>query len=113
MSKKQKRNLKKIIIAAVLFLAAKFVPWSNFLPETAAFWVQAAVYMASYLTVGWEVLRKAFTNILHGQVFDEKFLMTVATFGALALGDFAEAVAVMLFYQVGALFQGTDRKSVV
>ncbi len=116
MSKKQKRNLRKIIIAAVLFLIAKVVPWANFLPEKAAFWVQAAVYMVSYLIVGWEVLRKAFTNILHGQVFDENFLMTVATFGALGLGEFGEAVAVMLFYQVGEFFQdyavGRSRESI-
>ncbi len=116
MSNKQKRNLGKIIIAAILFLAAKLIPWKNFLPEGAAFWVQAVIFMASYLTVGWEVLRKAFTNILHGQVFDENFLMTVATFGALALGEFAEAVAVMLFYQIGEFFQdyavGRSRESI-
>ena len=104
MTKKQKKMLWRILAAAVLFLAAKLIPM-----PMAAFTV---LYAAAYLTVGYDILRKAWKGICNHQVFDENFLMAVATIGAIALaiyeksGDYAEAVAVMLFYQIGELFQG-------
>ena len=114
MTKKQKKMLCRILAAAALFLAARFLP----LPMS----VSAALYAAAYLTVGHDILRKAFKGIRSGQVFDENFLMAVATVGAIALalyeksGDYSEAVAVMLFYQVGELFQsyavGKSRRSI-
>ena len=103
MTKKQKKMLYRILAAAVLFLAAKLIP----LPML----VSAALYFAAYLTVGCDILRKAWKGICNRQVFDENFLMAVATVGAIALalyersGDYSEAVAVMLFYQIGELFQ--------
>ena len=114
MTKKQKKMLCRILAAAALFLAARFLPLPVF--------VSAALYAAAYLTVGHDILRKAFKGIRSGQVFDENFLMAVATVGAIALalyeksGDYSEAVAVMLFYQVGELFQsyavGKSRRSI-
>ena len=114
MTKKQKKMLCRILAAAALFLAARFLP----LPMS----VSAALYAAAYLTVGHDILRKAFKGIRSGQVFDENFLMAVATVGAIALalyeksGDYSEAVAVMLFYQLGELFQsyavGKSRRSI-
>jgi len=104
MNKKQKKMLWRIIASAALLILAKLLP----LP----LWLRCALYAASYLTVGWDILRKAALGIAHRQVFDENFLMAVATLGAIALavadksGDFTEAVAVMLFYQIGELFQG-------
>ncbi|MDO4274758.1 MAG: heavy metal translocating P-type ATPase [Eubacteriales bacterium] len=97
MTKKQKKNLYRIILAAVCYLGAVFLPL-----EGAA---QFAVYLVCYGIIGWDIVWKAVTNILHGQVFDENFLMTVATIGAMCLGEYSEGVAVMLFYQVGELFQ--------
>lgn len=108
MSKTQKRDLFEILAAAALLIAAKALPLS--------FWPQLAVYMISYLLVGWRVLWKAVRNILRGQVFDENFLMALATVGAVAIGDYAEAVFVMLFYRVGELFEklavGRSRASI-
>ena len=114
MTKKQKKMLYRILAAAVLFLAAKLIP----LPAP----VSAALYFAAYLTVGCDILRKAWKGICNRQVFDENFLMAVATVGAIALalyersGDYSEAVAVMLFYQIGELFQsyavGKSRRSI-
>ena len=95
---KQKCRLRKIIIAAILFIAAYFVP--DF-PE-----MRFAMFAAAYLLVGLEIIQKALRNIFHGQVFDENFLMMIATFGAFGVKEYSEAVAVMLFYQVGELFQG-------
>ena len=95
---KQKRQLRKIIVAAVLFASAFLVPP---LP-----WLRPALFAAAYLTVGLEIIQKAVRNIFYGQVFDENFLMTVATLGAFGLREYSEGVAVMLFYQVGELFQG-------
>ena len=95
MTKKQKKMLYRILAAAVLFLAARLTP----LPML----VSAALYFAAYLTVGCDILRKAWKGICNRQVFDENFLMAVATVGAIALalyersGDYSEAVAVMLF----------------
>ena len=114
MTKKQKKMLYRILAAAVLFLAAKLIP----LPAL----VSAALYFAAYLTVGCDILRKAWKGICNRQVFDENFLMAVATVGAIALalyersGDYSEAVAVMLFYQIGELFQsyavGKSRRNI-
>lgn len=114
MTKKQKKTLYRILIAAVLFLAAKFIPMPML--------VSTALYFAAYVTIGYDILRKAWKGICNHQVFDENFLMAVATIGAIALavyersGDYAEAVAVMLFYQIGELFQscavGKSRRSI-
>lgn len=105
---KQKRKLYKIIAAAVLFAVAFMLPVSGY-------W-RLAVWSAAYLIVGLPIVRKAFRNIGHGQVFDENFLMTAATVGAFALGEYSEGVAVMLFYQIGELFQSyavnKSRKSI-
>ena len=93
-----KKDVIKIIIAFVLFLFAMLVKFQNE-------WINNAIFIVSYLIVGFEILRKAVKNIFKGKVFDENFLMAVATLGAFAIGEFPEAVAVMLFYQVGELFQ--------
>lgn len=97
MTKKQKKNLYRIILASVCYLLAIFLPLKGA--------AQLAVYLICYGIIGWDIVWKAITNILHGQVFDENFLMTVATIGAMCLGEYSEGVAVMLFYQVGELFQ--------
>ena len=114
MTKKQKKMLYRILSAAALFLAAKFAP----LPPL----LSTLLYFIAYFTVGYDILRKAWKGICNRRVFDENFLMTVATVGAIALavyersGDYAEAVAVMLFYQIGELFQscavGKSRRSI-
>ena len=108
MTRKQKHLLARIIVAAVLFLAGSLLP----LPELA----EMIVFLACYAVVGWDIVWKAITNILHGQVFDENFLMTIATIGALILGEHSEGVAVMLFYQIGEWFQSyavsKSRKSI-
>lgn len=101
MTKKQKKTLKRIIAAAVLtvLLALLFhfveLPW----------FVQLVLWLVPYLVIGHDVLRKAFMGIKNGEVFDENFLMAVATVGAIGCGEYAEGVAVMLFYQIGELFQ--------
>ena len=89
MTRKQKRLLFRIIIAAVLFAAGSLLP----LGPT----VEMGVFLVCYAVIGWDIVWKAVTNILHGQVFDENFLMTIATIGALILGEHSEGVAVMLF----------------
>ena len=108
MTRKQRHLLTRIIVAAVLFLACSLLH----LPELA----EMAVFLVCYVVVGWDIVWKAITNILHGQVFDENFLMTIATIGALILGEHSEGVAVMLFYQVGEWFQSyavsKSRKSI-
>ncbi len=99
----------KIVISLLLFLVAILFKFENV-------WINNALYILSYLLVGLEILRKALRNILRGKVFDENFLMAVATLGAFGIGEFPEAVAVMLFYQVGELFQNyavkKSRKSI-
>ena len=97
MTKKQKHLLARIIVAAVLFAAG-----GQLHPEG---WAELGVYLVCYAVIGWDIVWKHITNILHGQVFDENFLMTIATVGALILGEHSEGVAVMLFYQVGEWFQ--------
>ena len=108
MTRKQKHLLTRILVAAVLFLAGSLLH----LPE----YVEMGVFLVCYAVVGWDIVWKAITNILHGQVFDENFLMTIATIGALILGEHSEGVAVMLFYQVGEWFQSyavsKSRKSI-
>ncbi len=105
MSKSQKRRLKMILISAGLFVFALVFPFEKVFPGKAAEIIPMCIYFAAYILAGKDVLFKAFRNIRGGQVFDENFLMTVATVGAICLKDFKEAVAVMLFYQVGELFQ--------
>lgn len=104
----KKRGIK-IIIALVLFIIALIINFNNE-------WINNAIYIISYLIVGLEIVKKAIRNITRGKVFDENFLMTVATIGAFGVGEFPEAVAVMLFYQVGELFQSyavdKSRKSI-
>ena len=99
----------KIIVALALYFIALIVKFPNE-------WINNTIYVVAYLTVGLEIVRKAFRNIIRGKVFDENFLMTVATIGAFGIGEFPEAVAVMLFYQVGELFQSyavdKSRKSI-
>lgn len=97
MTKKQKHLLVRIIVAAVLFAAGGLLHLEG--------WAELGVYLVCYAVIGWDIVWKAITNILHGQVFDENFLMTIATVGALILGEHSESVAVMLFYQVGEWFQ--------
>lgn len=104
MNKKQKKMLTRIIIAAVLLIVLHFVPITG-IPRFIC-------YLAVYLVIGYDIVKKAFKGIKNGQVFDENFLMAIATIGAFALavyeksGDYNEAIAVMLFYQIGELFQG-------
>ena len=93
-----KKKLYKIIISAILFIIALIVPFQNI-------WINRVIYLISYIIVGFEILKKAVRNIKRGKVFDENFLMSVATIGAFAIQEFPEAVAVMLFYQIGELFQ--------
>ena len=128
MNKKQKRTRNRIVVAIVLFVAVyaavELLPLSTWLgSEAAALWLEFALFLVPYLIAGYDVLLRAAKNIGHGQVFDENFLMSVATVGAFALvlfpeGDphMAEGAAVMLFYQVGELFQsyavGKSRKSI-
>ncbi len=97
MTKKQKHLLTRTIVAAVLFAAGGLLHLEG--------WAELGVYLVCYAVIGWDIVWKAITNILHGQVFDENFLMTIATVGALILGEHSEGVAVMLFYQVGEWFQ--------
>ena len=102
MNKKQKKMLVRIIIAAVLMIALNFVPAKGVL--------RFGLYLIPYLIIGYDILRKAWKGIINRQVFDENFLMAVATLGAIAVaiydnGDYTEAIAVMLFYQVGEWFQ--------
>lgn len=101
---------KKLLIGGILFVLGIFVPNTLFIPKL-------AVFLVSYLVIGGDVLLSAFKNILNGQVFDENFLMAIATIGAFAIGEYPEGVAVMLFYQLGELLQGiavnNSRKSIV
>ncbi len=115
MTRKQKKWLIRIIAAAVIFAAGLFIPETE---ETFSvmWWIRLAVFLAAYLTAGWDILRKAIRNIAHGQVFDENFLMAIASIGAMIIGEYSEGVAVMIFYQVGELFQsvavGKSRRSI-
>lgn len=119
MSRKQKRTLLRIIIAAVVFAVG--VALGFVFPESEEkfkplWFVRTAALVAAYLTAGYDVLWKAIRNIAHGHVFDENFLMTVASIGAMIIGEYSEGAAVMIFYQVGELFQsvavGKSRQSI-
>lgn len=104
-----KKRAIKIIIAFILFILALVIPFENI-------WINRGIYIISYVIAGYEIVLKAIRNIFRGKVFDENFLMALATIGAFAIGEFPEAVAVMLFYQVGELFQSyavdKSRKSI-
>lgn len=112
MTKKQKKVLIRIIVSAVLLAAimitTKFVEINK--------WIQLVLYLVPYLIIGYDILKKALKGIFKGRIFDENFLMAVATVGAVALGEFSEGAAVMLFYQIGELFQsvavGKSRKNI-
>lgn len=108
MTKKQKKVLIRIIVAAVLMIGFSFLPISG--------WLAFGLYMIPYMVIGYDILKKAFKGILNRQVFDENFLMAVATVGAVCLGEYKEGVAVMLFYQIGELFQsyavGKSRRNI-
>ena len=114
MNKKQKKMLARILIAAAMVIVLNLVPVTGIL--------QLALYLTAYLVIGYDILRKAGKGILNKQVFDENFLMAAATVGAFALaiysgsGDYNEAIAVMLFYQIGELFQsyavGKSRRNI-
>ena len=123
MNKKQRRMLARIVVAFVLFVVAMMLPVEEWVPGSAGVYLDLAVFAVPYLVAGYDVLWRAARNIGHGQVFDENFLMAVATLGAFALvlfpeaeQHFSEGAAVMLFYQVGELFQsyavGKSRKSI-
>ena len=108
MTRKQKKIFYRILLAAVLMVILAFLPLQG--------WLKLIVYLIPYLVIGYDILRKAALGIFHGEVFDENFLMAVATLGALCLGDYAEGVMVMLFYQIGELFQavavGKSRRNI-
>ncbi len=109
MTKKQKKVLIRIIIAAILVIVCYLIPINN--P-----YLRLAVFMIPYLIIGYDILRKAVLGVVHGEVFDENFLMAAATVGAIILGEYVEGVAVMLFYQIGELFQsyavGKSRRNI-
>ena len=108
MNKKQKKVLQRIIIAFICIIALEFIDVEGYL--------EFGLYMIPYLVIGYDILKKAIKGILNRQVFDENFLMAVATVGAIALGEYKEGVAVMLFYQIGELFQsyavGKSRRNI-
>ena len=108
MNKKQKKMLTRILIAAIMVAALSLVPVQGYL--------RAVLYMIPYQVIGYDILLKAWKGIRNRQVFDENFLMAVATVGAICLGDFKEGTAVMLFYQIGELFQsyavGKSRRNI-
>lgn len=108
MTKKQKKMLYRIIAAAIVLVIASLIPEGTIL--------RPIVFLISYVIIGYDILKKAVLGIIHGQVFDENFLMAVATVGAIGLREYAEGTAVMLFYQIGELFQGyavgKSRKSI-
>ena len=114
MNKKQKKVLIRIIITAVLVVALKLLIEFSVLPETGI--PTLCMYLIPYVVIGYDIIKKAFKGIIHGRPFDENFLMTVATIGAIATGEYSESAAVMLFYQIGELFQsyavGKSRKSI-
>ena len=112
MTKKQKKVLIRIIVSAVLLAAIMIITKLVEINK----WIQLVLYLVPYLIIGYDILKKAVKGIFKGQIFDENFLMAVATVGAVALGEFSEGAAVMLFYQIGELFQsvavGKSRKNI-
>lgn len=105
MTKKQKDMLKRILVTAVLYVALVATDHMKMVPAVFTGWKMLFLYLIPYFVIGWDILYKAVRNIKNGQVFDENFLMAVATIGAFGVNEYSEAVAVMLFYQVGELFQ--------
>ena len=116
MTSKQKKMLYRIITAFVLFVVLMVLEHTGVLEQLPSQWLVFLIYLIPYLVIGYDIVFKAVRNISHGQVFDENFLMMVATFGAFGVKEYSEAVAVMLFYQVGELFQnyavGKSRQSI-
>ena len=110
MTRKQKKSLRRIILSAALYVLLLIIGAKD------RGWLGLALFLIPYAVIGWDVLWRAVRNIRNGQVFDENFLMAVATVGAFGCGEYSEAVAVMLFYQVGELFQSVavsrSRKSI-
>ena len=110
MTRKQKKSLRRIILSAALYMLLLIIGAKD------RGWLGLALFLIPYAVIGWDVLWRAVRNIRNGQVFDENFLMAVATVGAFGCGEYLEAVAVMLFYQVGELFQSVavsrSRKSI-
>lgn len=108
MTKKQKKVLYRIFVAAVLFVVVHIIPVEGY--------IKGILFLIPYLVIGYDILKKAVLGIVHGEVFDENFLMAVATVGAFVLGEYSEGVAVMLFYQIGELFQsvavGKSRRNI-
>ena len=105
MTKKQKNMLTRILVTAILYVALVAADHMKMLPVVFEGWKMLFLYLIPYFVIGWDILYKAVRNIKNGQVFDENFLMAVATIGAFGVNEYSEAVAVMLFYQVGELFQ--------
>lgn len=114
MSRRDRRNLIRIIAAAAVFAAIKITDVLGYVPDI--WWIGLMLYIVPYAIIGWDIVRKAVLNIGHGEIFDENFLMVIATVGAFATGEYPEAVFVMLFYQIGELFQsiavGKSRNSI-
>ena len=114
LTKKLKKMLIRIIISGVLLIMAYIV--CELILHDLNRWVKLGAFLAPYGVIGWDILWRAVKNIAHGQVFDENFLMCIATIGAFVIGEYPEAVFVMLFYQIGELFQGyavgKSRKSI-
>ena len=115
MSEKQKKMLGRIVATLILFVVLLILEKTGKFDDVNK-WILFVIYLVPYIIIGYDIVFKAFRNISHGQVFDENFLMMIATFGAFGVGEYSEAVAVMLFYQVGELFQayavGKSRKSI-
>ena len=116
MNKKQKKMLIRILVAFVLFAVLFVCEHIGILEQIDNIWIIFLMYLVPYLIIGYDIILKAARNIRNGQIFDENFLMMIATFGAFGVKEFSEAVAVMLFYQVGELFQsyavGKSRQSI-
>lgn len=114
MTKKQKKALLRIVLSALLFLAG--LALKLFCPKLLSGWAQIVLFLAAWALCGYPVILEAFENLFHGQIFDENFLMTLATVGAIALKDFPEAAGVMIFFQIGELFESIavhrSRKSI-
>ncbi|GFI03098.1 cadmium, zinc and cobalt-transporting ATPase [Lachnospiraceae bacterium] len=106
MTKKQQKMLVRIILTFVIFVGLFICEHAGLFERIGSKWILFLIYLIPYLVIGYDIIYKAARNISHGQVFDENFLMMIATFGAFGVQEYSEAVAVMLFYQVGELFQG-------
>lgn len=117
MNKKQKVMLVRIVITSILMVTLHFLPFEGLFPdENTRRMSEAGLYLIPYIVIGYDILRKAVLGIFHGDVFDENFLMAIATSGAMVIGEYEEGAAVMLFYQIGELFQsyavGRSRRNI-